>query len=220
MTWTLIAHAIAQAADNPTTADIDTTGADLIVISCLEYAFSSSGNPLAPNDNKGNSFSQKTNNVGGQDGCIFYVCEAPTVGSGHHFSIPFTSVFGTIIVEAWSGSKGVGSFFSESGNNSSSAASMQPGALLPPQDGCLLVSSQATDDTATLTIDSGFAISDQQGTSGRINGGMAYLIQGSAALENPTWTWTVNANSADNMAVFLPGGGGGPEVPLMGQIWM
>ncbi len=138
----------------------------------------------------------------------------PAVGSGHNFSLNQTGgdLFGTIEIQAWSGSIGASPFDVENGAIDTGATFGQPGSITPSQSNSLIVTGigLATGDGGALSsINSGFTISDEVQFSSGVNygGAMAYFVQGAAAAINPTWSWNSSENCPINIAVFKAAGG-------------
>lgn len=218
MAISLVAHAEGHGANNPATGAIDTTGANLIVVTTTRYGGSSS---VSVTDNKGNTFTGGTEQLisSGDPGVRIWRCENPIVGSGHTFTFNGTSIFGGLCVAAFSGA-GSPAFDTETGvAGSVGAFSVQPGSITPPQDGCLLVTTvttnNSTGDTPNFAVDSSFIQLDHYDFNGGVNygGTLAYLIQGTAGAVNPTWSWSNSVVPAAAMMDFKPatGGGGGPS---------
>src|SRR5215471_5785447 len=156
MAYSLVANIGAGLGVNGgTTGSINTTGADLIVVNVVGADVS-----LSLSDSKGNTYTpltaQSRNSLISQ---LFYV-QAPTVGSGHTFTVSASSIFAAIQVTAWSGSA-ASPFDVETGATGVSITSLQTGSLTPGQDNELLVTGLLFDHSNTVSIDLGFTISDQ-----------------------------------------------------------
>lgn len=169
-----------------TSPSIDTTGANLIVITTSEY----SGGGAGLTDSKGNTWSALTTRSSGPGGNskqrIRY-CVAPTVGSGHTFT--FTGgALESFEVVAVSGAA-ASPYDTENGNGNST----QPGSITPSEGGCLVVCGLSADVTVSApTIGSGFTLIASRGfVSGlSLQSGGGYIIQTSAAAVNPAWSDT------------------------------
>ena len=189
-----------------TTSAVDTTGANLIVISVA------CGNGASPavSDNMGNTLNYVTIRSDSQSGLsntLFY-CSTPTVGAGHTFTVVAVNGFPAIFVQAWAGAAASSVLDQQNGAASANATSLQPGSVTPGNDNELLVTGLFYTANTVLSIDSSFTISDSAGEVGGTNygGGMAYLVQGSAAPVNPTWTEAgSNTQMATNIATFVSG---------------
>lgn len=187
----------------PTSA-IDTSGANLIVLT-ITYLV----NSVFPVDSKSNTYTKAvdTTSSGGDQGVQIWYCFNPTVGSGHTFTVSSGgtgNIYPAMEVSAWSGA--ITSPLGPTAHAlSGTATSIQPGSITPAHDNALIISgctSQIT--TSTINVDSGFTITDQDPQVGGTNygGAQAYLIQGSAAAVNPTWSNFPNNSCASAIAAF------------------
>jgi len=221
MAYSLVASGKAVSADTNavTTAGINTTGADLLVV--LTGAFYGNGDPGSPTDSNGNTWTGLTaihTGAGGpQDGRLWYAKNA-TVGSGHTFSWGITASYPCIFVLAFSGSNTSAPFEAESGTSYASGASAAtPGSLTPAADNELMVAGiiyPQADASDTGAVDSSFVSPMQQhaASAGATNcgGGITYQIQTTATLRNPsTSAGTGSPRTAAVMAVFKVAGAGG-----------
>lgn len=202
MAFAIVAHTVAGSPNgaNVTTSAINTTGADLIVIAVATF-----GGLIDPSDNKSNTYTALTGQGGGGGyGVQLFYLHAPTVGSGHTFSVSASS-FQAICVIALSGSA-ASPFDQESG----SAGSVQPGSITPAEDNEILITCLTTSDAGAQTIDGGFTTDGtyQAGSTGNNVGlAVAYLIQTTATAKNPSWDPANGPRVA--MATFKAGAGGG-----------
>jgi hypothetical protein len=216
MAYSTIAHTIKSSTtgNTVTTSAIDTSGADFIVLAVMDYT----GATISSiSDSKGNSWNQLSSGNGSSiaRGTLYW-SRPSSVGAGHTFTATGSSNFPTVIVEAWSDSA-ASPFDQESvgGDPGFSSTISNPGSVTPSQNDELLVTLVSGNDTSeSWTIDSGFTISDQApAVSGQcIGGGMAYLIQTTAAAKNPTWTNVGNITSGSTIATFKSGGAPPPSV--------
>lgn len=202
MAFVLIANTGAESSDHDsvTTPALDTTGADLIVLSVAYYQ-TEAGN-LVVSDSKGNTWTPCTAyNSSTFAAQQFYYCRNPIVGSGHTFTQSRTASYPSLVVQAWSG-VGVTPFDQQNGAASSDAAlsGIASGSITPSDDNELLISGISYGEvTASLpTIDSGFTISyGNSGTGFGFGTSMAYLVETTATAKNTTWTFSpIAANSA------------------------
>ncbi len=222
MSYSLIAHTGAGgSANSATTSAINTSGANLLIVSASWYAGTTTSGVVS--DSKSNTWTLLTKHTSDLPCAnqLFY-CVPVAVGSGHTFTFSGTDSFASIGVQAWSGNAAV-PFDSQSGNDQTHNISntIQPGSLLPSEDNCLVVASLQFENNSanTVTIDSGFTISDTVPYSGGNNegGSMAYLVQTTATSVNPTWD--VGGNMpwlATTLAVFKAASGGGGFLPAWG----
>lgn len=182
--WVLIQHAgIGGNNLGPiTTAAIDTTGADLIVLGGQYYTAIGT-----PSDNKGNSWTLgiASGTGGGTGGAVLYYCRGGVAGAGHTFS--WNGNYGPLQVLVFSGSAAVPQ---DQFNGSPSNA--QPGSITPSVNNSLVISAAANASASINSIDSGFTLRSDLNlpfVSGpSIGGATAYLIQTVAAAINPTWS--------------------------------
>ena len=165
-----------------TTPAVDTSGANLIVISI-------SGDNGTPSDSKGNTWTALTDAAGNPTARLFYSAN-PTVGVGHTFTSP--SAFCPIFVAAFS-SGGVSPFDQENtAQTASNVVTLSPGSITPTLDNELVVSALGTQDPAdTHAINSSMSIvQSTNGASGvSFGGGLAYIVQTTATAINPAWSW-------------------------------
>ncbi len=183
-----------------TSPGIDTTGANLIVVNVT--GFNLGGGSQTLTDNKSNTTYVALSQAGSGT-ChnnLWYIL-SPTVGSGHTFTYNSggSSIFGTIQVAAFSGA--VPSFDRETTNsNSSPATTIQPGSITPGNNNEVVMTGVCFSDDAgssTYTINGSYTITDFIGfaTGNNEGGGLAYLVQTSAAATNPTWTDSSSATT-------------------------
>jgi hypothetical protein len=213
--WTLIAHAIIGGPDSSaTTAAINTTGANLIV---LTLSGNAPGGGVPPLDNRGNTYLVAIESVEGGTNTGIYYKQAPTgVGAGHTFTLPSGAGFSVLAVSAWSGS--AASPLDQTSSGVASVDTVSCGTITPTLNGELLVATykMETEGTPAVTINSGFTITDQLPfTAGLFYGGaQAYLIQTSAAAVTPVWSSLGGAMRGPAVASFkVASGTGGLRLP-------
>lgn len=166
-----------------TPTPIDTSGADLITISSGYISIS------AVIDNYGNTWVPRTVRGSGGAFTVLWEAVAPLCGPGHTFTVAGNGA--SICVAAFSL---VNAFDQESaGGDQPAGNTVQPGALTPPANDYLFISFFATNNNNGVpdaAIDSGFTIAaNAPAVAGTcVGSALAYLIQGAAAAENPTWT--------------------------------
>lgn len=190
MAYTLVAHGIFGSPDKNgfTSSSLNTTGADLLVLGGLADNAS-----YTLTDSKGNSIATATGattSIFGITSSIYYV-KAPTVGSGHTWTLTGTSGDFAFAVLAFSGSDQTAPLDQTNGTASSFGSTVQPGSITPGQANELLVTFCIDgDDTNAFSVDSGFTIADQllQVNGGHKGLAIAYQIQTTATARNPTWT--------------------------------
>jgi hypothetical protein len=207
MAWTRIAHTTAGCPGGDfktvTTPAIDTTGADLIVISVSAFT---AANPTVSSNKAGTYNLLQIRVVGGAISNRLFYAAGPTVGSGHTFtaSHPTTNVFPSISVEAWSFSH-ASPFDQQNGAASAGVTSLATGSITPSEDGELIFAGLgAGANSGTNSINSGFTIGDQTQHDGANHEGVsiAYFEQGAAAAINPTWSCTNSVALAVTIASF------------------
>lgn len=199
MSWSLISGAVVSGGGPSeaypfTLGPIDSTGGDLICVSC---AAGGNAGGATITDSKGNTYSL----VASGDSEIHY-CQAPTVGTGHTFTMSGGSEFAPgMSVAVYSGSAAT-----PLDQHATPSGSTQPGSITPTQDGELIVTGLDGHDGSGFTIDSGFTVATQTPfTGGQWWGSaQAYLVQGTAAAVNPTWSYGISSS----IASFKPAGGG------------
>jgi len=188
-----------------TTAAMNTTGANLLVV--VEGTFSTTTDPIAPTDSKGNSWTGLTTRTQGGNvrNRIFY--SIPTsVGASHTFTVETTtSFFPAIVVMAFSGVGQTGQIDVENGSTASTAT-IQPGSVTPASDNSVLVTGVSMDSNAggVPTINSGFNTPVGIAPGAAEGAWMSYLVQNPKAAINPTWTFSTGVGRATNIAVFKP----------------
>lgn len=187
MAFSLIANAGAASSDDNTvtTGAIDTSGADLLVasVSSLEAG------PATLTDSKSNTWTALTlrSIAGGQ--VRMYWCVPSSVGSGHTFTASQAGSFPAVFVEAWSGAHA--SPYDQESGDAQTGTTIAPGSITPSVDNALVATGAFVGSYAagSLSVDGGFTISNQANSSANAyGGGLAYLVQTSAAAANPTWT--------------------------------
>lgn len=182
-----------------TSSNIDTTGAKFIAVVVTNY-----NNATASiSDSKGNTWQALTlrSSAGPYHQRIFY-CINPTVGSGHNFtSTSSATTWNLVHVLAFSDA--IDSFAAENGGAPSNGASLQPGSVSPASKSLIVSAVMGTGTSDTISIDSGFTITNQQ-TSSFEKTAAAYKIQSAVAAENPTWSTTGTFTSpVTTIAAFL-----------------
>jgi hypothetical protein len=192
--WNLVAHTVGASTSGTyhnatvSTGAINTTGANLIVVSIAfnQYAIPFGGTFT---DSLGNTWTLIQQTSGTTALSEMYCCYNPTVGANHTFS--FESYYAnnnvTIGVLAFSGAK--------SGlDQSNSSAGASPGSVTPTANNELLVTfAQTSGGTgqAPSGVSSPFTVVDTFTETAYAYGfAHAYMTQGTAAAENPTWSGT------------------------------
>ncbi len=172
-----------------TTSAIDTSAADFIVITVTGYGVV----PWTISDSKGNTYTPATLfDASGQNPSVRnYYCAAPTKGTGHTFTLSGGSVFGRLVVTAWSGVKQTSPLDTETGNPGTGIiGSLASGAVVPSASGALLIAGYggttglpAYDGTpAFIGVDAHTAVGGSDYSMG-----VAYYVQTAAASINSSW---------------------------------
>lgn len=175
-----------------TTAGINTTGANLVVI----VVAGSAADTWSVSDSKSNTWTALTRYGANPAGIRLYYCYNPTVGSGHTFTA--TPTYNAVAVAAYSGAASA-PFDVETGSYSIvNGTSWQPGSITPTQNNCVVVSGmELGGNGSSPTIDSSFTkrASVDGVYSVSYGAAIADLIQTTASATNPTWSWTNNSNA-------------------------
>ena len=196
-----------------TSTAIDTTGADLIVVSA---SFNNSGEQTLCliNDSLGNTWTSL--NVGGNDGSnqaahrLYYAWNA-IVGPNHTFAFNPTNGgscgYPSIGVEAWKGSQTSADPFDVQNTSNTAVGetvtNIGTNSVTPSVNNELLVTGIMAQNFTNPAITSNFNISDYTPTTGNSYGHtMAYKIQTTAGAENPKWSWTSSNLAASSIATF------------------
>ena len=127
----------------------------------------------------------------------------PAVSSSQTFHVDCDTGYPLICVMAFSGA--ASSPLDQSSNNKVDVdGGIQPGSITPSENNCLVVTALISTDEAP-SVDSGFA-ADSVALSSNVTygGGIAYLVQATAAAVNPTWTPVASGNAAATIASFKP----------------
>lgn len=187
-----------------TTSNIDTTGCDILFAVVTNYVASAA--PTVT-DSKSNTWTALTSREATDTRCRLFYCTNPTVGTGHNFSGGATGTdYPAICVAGFSGADTVNPFEQENGNTSNSATALQTGNITPDSNGQVLIAACAFNSINTLSVNEGFTISNQVNFStGNCFGvALAYLIQPTAQIQNPQFSWSTSCQGAAALAAFEP----------------
>lgn len=209
MAIALVTHVVktGTSTNGATSGSIDTTGANLLVFPVC-YAFGSS---LVVSDSKSNTWTGLTvRSYTTRTSVRIYYAKNPTVGTSHTFTTAGTNCFANPMALSFSGCDTTSPFDVENGG-SAQATSQATGSVTPNQNNSLIIALTDGEDStlASVTIDSGFTIGDIVPNAITTAGANAYLLQGTAAAVNPTWTYTALERAAVAIAVFKPAAAGG-----------
>lgn len=195
-----------------TTASVDTTGANFIIL-----GLATDGNSGAISDSKSNTWTPLTQVVGQFNDRwlqLFYA-ENPTVGSGHTFSVTGSTNYPSITIAAFSGVATSLSFDVENGQGGY-GTNIQPGSITPSVDNELVVVIGTSDDGTTPTVDSGFTIAENYAGSPGLaaNQILAYIIETTATAKNPTITYGAGSQRLEAAIASFKASGGAAQTPL------
>lgn len=204
MTIALVGRASVTGANGGTTTGFDSTGANLVTI---HAAWASVLGTITISDNKGNSYTARTEHSNGSVSSQIFDVAAPTVGSGHTFTLSGSGIFAAMEAYAWSGAA-ASPFDQQNGNTvGSGASSLQTGSVTPTQDNEMLFAGVCVDANGsnTYTIDLSFTNKEENDYTGGTNegGAAADLIETTAAAKNPTWSWSsATGGAAASIATY------------------
>lgn len=207
--------------DNTTCDPIDTSGADLIVITCGYQRNVLNADPTI-SDNKGNTYTPlPAGHVGDNKGIRVFYKFNPTVGTNHIVSAAAVlyANFAVVHVLAFSGAHS-SPFDQQAGDGAASGTSVSPtgvsGPLTPSQHRCLLITSIADSFTNARSFDDGnFSVLDQiaNAPGTHFGGAVAYSIQPTAVAVDPTWSSSPDSGSlVASISIFLADQGGAADV--------
>lgn len=196
-----------------TSAAVDTTGATLLVVCVSKSGATAAG--AAISDSNGNTWHALANVANGAvNTCIFYAYDksgGPLVTSAATtFTIGSPSTSGAIC-SAYSGTQtGSDPFDQQNSNTAATSTTCPTGSITPTTDGQVVITSMATQVTATapFTLNNSYVVNGfMMGAAGAVQAvGGGYIVQGSAAATNPTWTVGAAANIAACIASFKAAG--------------
>lgn len=199
---TIIAHAGAAGTSNSaTTASIDTTGANLLVVSACWYPGVTADAVIT--DSKGNTWTALTRRgtvgVSLTANRLFY-CYGGTVGTGHTFTTTATGGYHSIQVIALSGMAASPLDQQNGGQDGGTWTTRQPGSITPSQDNTVVIAALTFEANSggTISINDSFTIADTvaYGTGTNDGGSLAYKILTVASSQNPTWTSSSSSGDA------------------------
>lgn len=210
MAIALVTNQSASGLVSATTAGVDTTGADFLVlgISC------ESTHNDTPTDSKGNTWTQLTSYTASEPRVRLWYSVPTSVGSAHTFSSNGSNLVGSIFVGAFSGVKQTSPADLQAGANGTGASTLATGSITPSENNCLVISALAFNAAGSpITIDSGFTEIGPEidfGAGDHYGGQMAYKVQTTAAAVNATWTRGVGTvGMAATVASFKASTAGG-----------
>lgn len=183
----------ALGANGGTSSDINTTGANFIVVAAAWY--NGHDSDITFSDSKGNSYTQLTaTSVTDALSTRLYWYQGTNVGSGHNFTTAGTSIFASIAVIAFNNIAS-SPFDLQSAASSSTASTQQPGSITPSQANTVLISGMGASSSIAVSasINSSFTI--QENLVSLISAAIAYKILFASTPTNPTWDVTNPTNA-------------------------
>lgn len=214
MAWSLVQNVTAGGtANGVTTPSTDFSAATFIIVNCAWYTGTTPDGTLGDSD--GNEYNPLTKMTVESVACrLFWTIPVNPSPMTHSYN--GNGIFPSIQVLGFTGNA-ASPFDAESAGGNSTGSTVQPGSLTPSEDDCLLVTGMVNENNSgggAGTINGGFTAHAVNYSGGNhLGGGIAYLIQTSAAGANPTWDLTnaVAGGIAAIMASFKAAAGGGPR---------
>jgi hypothetical protein len=196
----LLSHTSGGGASNITSSPIATTGATLLVVTVNTYA----GAGVTLTDSQNNSWTLAVNILNGVDAnvSIYYAWIQLSPSVSHTITLHGSGTYAAFTFAAYSKTRTSADPLDQTGSASSSfnAQTLQLSGITPTENGELIVTSLAggQNSATPFNIDSGFLSADQIGYTGgaHVANASAFLVQGSAGLVNPVWSWSVNGSLA------------------------
>jgi hypothetical protein len=203
----LQSHATVSAAGATpaTTAAIDTSSANFLVIGATDYNHDSGIDTITDSldgfsTTTGNTWALAKDQSTGSVNCAIWYSANPVVGASHQFRC--VGNYPGFFVAAFSGVATSGPLDQANGNGVV-GVTIQSGSVTPSTANQLIVSLVAINVAeANFSIDWGFTTTD----SGGLYGAMAYLVQGTAAAINPAWTLPASSSCQAAIATFKAAG--------------
>lgn len=206
-----IAHAAAAGVNGATTAVIDTTGADLLVVGAI------AATAVVPTDSLGNTWSLLTSQAGTPTCRMAYCLHPASVGPGHTFSAGGLASLAVVLVAAFKGvhfekvDAQVAMDGQSGSHNLAYIGSAQPGDVLPSMSHMLLVTAFGWASVDTMSqVDPSMTLLDQINVSALVNygGGMAYMLQDVQANVAAQWNFALTMSGSVACAAFRAAYGG------------
>lgn len=187
----------------------NTTGANFLAIAVAYYE-----PDVAPvlTDSKSNVWTKKNVYNGNNFNTLtIYYSSNPIVGTSHTFTLTNNGTYTAGAMAAFANVKtSTDPFDQQNGANNVSATTLQSGAATPGSDNELILSGFSIASPGTMSVNSGFTITDQvNDTVNNVGVALAYIINGSGTsgvAVNPTWTNSGSAAQVTaNIATFKVG---------------
>ena len=184
-------------ANTVTTASINTTGANLIVVN-VAWFYDVSVDPDVT-DSKGNTYTKLTRStISNATNTLFY-CYGGTVGSGHTFTFAGTTTYPSIQVIAIS-NIAAAPFDQQNGNTAASPSTLTTGSITPSQANTVAVIGVAFETAAgTPTVNtSGFStpVASAYDAGNSYGGAISYKVLTTADALNPEWAFSPSQTRA------------------------
>lgn len=203
---TVIASDSASGLTGATTAGLNTTGADFLIIGlACDDAFNQT-----PSDSKGNTWTQVSTSYTQTNVRVrMWYAPGTSVGTSHTFTATGGGgLVGCIFALALAGVKQSGAFDQINGANGF-ASTLATGSITPSENNEICVTVMGINASGTpISINSSFIETNTEinfGAGDHYGGCMAYLIQTTAAAVNPTWTRTNTNGMAAMICSFKVG---------------
>lgn len=225
MVFSLVSSVKASCSDggnNVTSAAINTSGANLIVVHVATYQDATG----TLSDSKGNTWSGLTATIQNSYATSkLYYCYSPATDATHTFTFSSSARYPSIQVAAFSGSAS-SPFDVENGAGKStygSSSTLSTGSITPSVDNELVVTGCCgpVNGSDITSIDGGFTfLLDSAHVPGQaVAGSLAYLIQTTAASANPAWSITGGNDYAARIASFKSSGAAGPTTGRLASFY-
>ena len=183
-------------------ATINTTGADLLVLTVSHY---SGGTLTAVGDGTHTWNFLSAYTVGNVRTFICYAKAPLTTSPSHGFFANGSGTYPACAIYAFSGAHLTAPFDTQTGASSASGTSLATGSITPAANGALVITALSVDAGSPPTVAPTMAQINKPYVGGTNMGGhFGYLVQGTAAAINPTWSWASSQGAAAAVASFLP----------------
>jgi hypothetical protein len=192
---------------------INSGGANLII--AVVNIYSADATAVALSDNKGNTWTACTPDYSFAPGHIAVWYSTPTtIGSGHTVTVATSGAYPSIFVTAWSGAAASSPCDQSNGHGSGSGTTERPGNITPSEaDELVITAINITSSTVAPTITAPYGpVLDMQLDNTVQTGAIAYNVQTSATVTDPTWTINNELNRVAVIASFRAAGGGSDGV--------
>ncbi len=185
MTISLVSSTVTPSANgNNATATLNSSGADFIVV-CVSWATGGTTPTLV--DGNSNTWTPLANaQVVDYLSMRMFYCFAPTVGSGHTFTVSGTGSAPTVAVLALTGVTPAGTLGCLTGASVLNDTSLTGAQLF----GSVCITGLVTIGTSH-TITAGWSKATTDFNTGvNVGGGIGWKIQSPASVQTPAWSWT------------------------------